>query len=55
MKNLHLQFVLAFLAGWVNRSQQALIEYLKTENDIYKEKLGKNEYGSLTTNVDDLQ
>jgi len=41
MKNLHLQFVLTFLAGWVNRSQQALIEYLKTENEIYKEKLGK--------------
>ncbi len=41
MKNLHLQFVLAFLAGWVNRSQQALIEYLKTENEIYREKLGK--------------
>ncbi len=41
MKNLHLQFVLAFFAGWVNRSQQTLIEYLKTENEIYKEKLGK--------------
>jgi putative transposase len=41
MKNLHFQFVLAFFAGWVNRSQQDLIEYLKTENEIYKEKLGK--------------
>jgi putative transposase len=41
MKNLHFQFVLAFFAGWVNRSQQALIDYLKTENEIYKEKLGK--------------
>jgi hypothetical protein len=30
---------LAFFAGWVNRSQQALIEYLKTENEIYREKL----------------
>ena len=40
MKNLHLQFVLAFFAGWVNRSQQALIDYLKTENEIYREKLG---------------
>ncbi len=41
MQNLHLQFVLAFFAGWVNRSRQSLIEYLKTENEIYKEKLGK--------------
>ena len=41
MKNLHLQFVLAFFAGWVNRSQQNVIEYLQTENEIYKEKLGK--------------
>jgi putative transposase len=41
MKNLHLQFVLAFFAGWVNRSQLALIEYLKTENEIYREKLSK--------------
>jgi putative transposase len=40
MKNLHLQFVLAFFAGWVNRSQQTLIDYLKTENEIYREKLG---------------
>ncbi|MBN1652911.1 MAG: transposase [Deltaproteobacteria bacterium] len=39
MRNLHLQFVLAFLAGWVNRSQQALIDYLQTENEIYREKL----------------
>jgi len=41
MHNLHLQFPLAFFAGWVNRSQQALIEYLKTEKEIYREKLGK--------------
>jgi hypothetical protein len=40
MKNLHFQFVLAFFAGWVNRSQQALIDYLQTENEIYREKLG---------------
>ena len=39
MKNLYLQFVLAFFAGWVNRSQQALIDYLKTENEIYRKKL----------------
>jgi putative transposase len=29
------------LAGWVNRQQQAVIEYLRTENQVLKEKLGK--------------
>jgi hypothetical protein len=40
MKHLHIQFVLAFFAGWVSRGQRVLIEYLKTENEIYREKLG---------------
>jgi hypothetical protein len=29
------------LAGWVNRQQQNAIEYLRTENQILREKLGK--------------
>ena len=29
------------LAGWVNRQQQFAIEYLRTENQVLKEKLGK--------------
>jgi len=29
------------LAGWLNRQQQAVIEYLQTENDILKRQLGK--------------
>ena len=29
------------LAGWVNQQQQEVIEYLRTENQILKEKLGK--------------
>jgi putative transposase len=33
-------FLLA-LAGWVNRNQQYMIEYLITENQILREKLGK--------------
>ena len=41
MKNLQLQFVLAFLAGWINRSQQDVIEYLQTENQVYRELMGK--------------
>ncbi len=30
-----------FLASWVNRQQQEVIEYLRTENAVLKEKLGK--------------
>ena len=44
MKNLHLQFVLAFMAGWVNRSQQDMIEYLQAENQVYRELLGKKRF-----------
>ncbi len=35
------QLVLVILAGWVNRQQQEVIEYLRTENQVLKEKLGK--------------
>ena len=35
------QLLLAILAGWSNRQQQDVIEYLRTENQILKEKLGK--------------
>jgi putative transposase len=30
-----------FLAGWVNRQQQDVINHLRIENEILKEKLGK--------------
>ncbi|MHC4115726.1 MAG: hypothetical protein ACYSSL_10500 [Planctomycetota bacterium] len=33
--------LLMILAGWVNRHQQDVIEYLKTENKILSEKLGR--------------
>ena len=36
------QLLLALLAGWINRQQQELIEYLRTENQILKDKLGKH-------------
>jgi hypothetical protein len=29
------------LAGWVNRQQQEVTEYLRTENQVLKEKFGK--------------
>ena len=35
----HLLFII--LAGWVNRQQQQVIEYLRTENQILRERLGK--------------
>jgi len=33
--------LLMMLAGWVNRHQQDEKEYLKTENKILREKLGR--------------
>lgn len=30
-----------FFASWINRQQQEVLEYLRTENQILKEKLGK--------------
>ena len=39
--NLYLQFTLFTLAGWVNRHQQAAIEYLQAENQALREQLGK--------------
>lgn len=35
------QLVLVCLAGWVNREQQARIEYLQTEVTVLKEYIGK--------------
>ena len=37
----HLQFFLICLAGWINRNQQNLIEYLQEEVKVLKEQLGK--------------
>ena len=35
------QLLLVVLAGWINRQQQEVIEYLRTENQILKEAHGK--------------
>src|SRR5438309_233759 len=35
------QLLLVIVAGWVHRQQQEVIDYLRTENQILKEKLGK--------------
>ena len=41
MKNRSWTILLAMLAGWINRHQQDVIEYLQAENAILKNKLGK--------------
>jgi putative transposase len=33
--------LLVSLAGWINRHQQNVVEYLRTENQVLKEKIGK--------------
>ena len=40
MKTLQLQFLMLIFAGWVNRSQHEVIEYLQEENRVLREQLG---------------
>jgi transposase InsO family protein len=40
MNTFHLQFLIWILAGWVNRGQQDVIEYLQEENRVLREELG---------------
>lgn len=40
MNTLQLQFLISIFAGWVNRGQQDLIEYLQEENRVLREQLG---------------
>ena len=35
------QLSVVILAGWINRQQREVIDYLRTENQVLKEKLGK--------------
>jgi hypothetical protein len=35
------QFILICLAGWINRNQQNVIEYLQEEVKVVKEQMGK--------------
>ncbi len=35
------QLLLLILAGWINRQEQDVIEYLRAENRVLREKLGK--------------
>ena len=36
------QFLLLLFAGWINRSQQEVIEYLLAENRVLREQIGSN-------------
>lgn len=38
-KTLPMHFLVMVFAGWLNRQQQAVIEYLKTENEILKSQI----------------
>ena len=40
MSTLPFQFLVAALAGWVDRGQQDVIEYLQEENRVLREHLG---------------
>ena len=40
MHTLQLQFLMLIFAGWANRSQQDVIEYLQEENRVLREQLG---------------
>ena len=40
MNTLQLQFLMLIFAGWVNRSQQGVIEYLQEENRVLRERRG---------------
>ena len=35
-----IRFLLLTLAGWVNREQQAVIDYLREENAVLREQMG---------------
>ncbi len=39
MSTLQLEFLMLIFAGWVNRSQQDVIEYLQEENRVLREQL----------------
>ena len=42
MSPLHGQFLMLMFTGWVNRSQQQVIEYLQAENRVLREQIGRD-------------
>jgi hypothetical protein len=39
-----LQFLLMLVAGWLHRQQAAVIEYLKAENRLLRERLAEGRF-----------
>lgn len=48
---LPMHFLMLVLAGWMNRQQQAVIEYLMAENEVLKSRL-KGRYEDIVTGRD---
>ena len=46
-----LELLLVIFAGWVNRRQLDVIEYLQEENRVLKERLGGRPFVSLKPNA----
>jgi hypothetical protein len=44
------QLLLRILAGWINQREQDVIEYLRAENRVLREKLGKKRILSTMIN-----
>ena len=40
-----MQFLVLTMAGWLNRQQECLIDYLREENRVLREQLGCPEVG----------
>ena len=49
MMTYHVQFLLLVVAGWVNRQQQDVIDYLQEENRVLRAGFGASVSGSRTT------
>jgi hypothetical protein len=45
------QLFVVILASWIHRPQQEVIEYLRTENAVLKEKLGSRDYSYLRMDI----
>jgi hypothetical protein len=50
MNALPLQFLMLIFAGWVNRHQQDVTEYLQEENRALREQLGRKRQGVVDLN-----
>ena len=55
MMNIPLQMMVVALAGWVNEQQLAVIVYVKEENRVLREQLGKKRLRPLTTSGDESE